>query len=113
MEESEVRAVVRESIAKLAESETSKAAFARKVGATPQTVNHWLNGGMMPPLDVLVRIADAYGLSLDALLGRGGQRDLFPDEAEVVGIMRSMNGNGSKMLVTVAKAFKASGSYDS
>ena len=112
MEESEVRGIVMKSIETLAASEPSKAAFARKVGVSPQTVNHWLNGGVMPPLDVLVRIADAYGISLDALLGRSGQRELFPDEAEVVGLMREMNAQGRRMVVTMVQAFKASGSYD-
>lgn len=112
MTDVEVRAAITRCIEMLVESEPSKAAFARKVGASPQTVNHWLNGGMMPPLDVLVRIADVYGVSIDALLGRGSQRELFPDESEVVETMRNMNTAGRKMVLTMVLAFKASGSYD-
>ena len=114
MTEMEVRAAITRCIKRLADSEPSKSAFARKVGATPQNVAQWTNGAKVPTLETLAHIADVYGLSMDALFGRdelpGG---LTEDEAEVVGLMRTMNAHGGKMLVTVARAFKESGSYDS
>lgn len=113
-EMNEVRGAVRTTLAKLCDKEPSKAAFGRKVGTTQQNVQNWVNGFSMPPVEKLVEIADVYGLSLDAMVGRGDVPDMLSEEeAEVVGLMRQMDLNGCRMLVTVAKAFVESGSYGS
>lgn len=114
VEKTEVREAVQYALLRLCDGEPSKAAFARKCGTSQQNMQNWLNGQNMPPVEKLVEIADVYGLSLDSMVGRDELPDgLTDDEAEVVELMRSMNAHGAKMLVTVAKAFKESGSYDS
>lgn len=70
MEERDVRAAITRSLNALAALEQSNAAFGRKVGATPQNVSQWLSGSIVPPYDVLVRIADLYDVSLDTITGR-------------------------------------------
>ncbi len=42
--------------------------FAEKYYVTQQTVSHWENGKSYPDLDILVRISDDFGVSLDALM---------------------------------------------
>lgn len=114
MMDSEIRNEVQRTLTRLCSLEPSKAAFARKCGTTQQNVQNWVNGFSMPPVEKLVEIADLYGMSLDAMIGRGAVPDgLSEDETAVVELMRQMNGHGCQMLVTVAKAFKESGSYDS
>lgn len=110
----EVREEVRGALIRLCGSEPSKAEFARKCRTTQQNVQNWLNGTSMPTVEKLVEIADVYGQSLDALVGREvATTGLLPDEEAVVALMRQMNGAGRSMLVTVAESFKKSGSYDS
>jgi transcriptional regulator with XRE-family HTH domain len=43
---------------------------AEKVGVTHSVIYHWETGRSMPILQTLLRIADAYGVSLDELVGR-------------------------------------------
>lgn len=109
-----VRENVRGVISSLAAREPSQAAFARKVGISPQNVVHWLAGDTVPSLEKMADIAEVYGLPIGTLLEgpAAAPAELMPDEAEVVELMRSMTGAGRAMLVEVARAFKESGSYD-
>lgn len=110
MTEMEVRAAITRCIKRLADSEPSKSAFARKVGATPQNVAQWTNGAKVPTLETLALIADVYGLSMDALFGRdelpGGLAD---DETAVVEAMRKMDRHARAALVMVAQTFAGDG----
>ena len=54
---------------KLAGNETQQA-IADKVGITRQNVGKWLSGETTPDINTLGKIADAYGVSTDYLLGR-------------------------------------------
>lgn len=41
-----------------------------RVGASKQSVSNWENGNIMPSIDLLLRLADFFGVSTDYLLGR-------------------------------------------
>lgn len=47
-----------------------------KIGVSRPTVAGWLNGQKYPDVTFLCKIADAYGVSVDYLLGRSKSRDL-------------------------------------
>ncbi len=51
------------------------------VGVTKQSVSNWENENIMPSIDLLVRLADYFGVSTDFLLGRTERRTL-----DVVGL---------------------------
>ncbi|MBR2132995.1 MAG: helix-turn-helix transcriptional regulator [Oscillospiraceae bacterium] len=40
------------------------------VGVTKQSVSNWENENIMPSIDLLIRLADCFGVSTDYLLGR-------------------------------------------
>lgn len=48
----------------------------RRVGASKQSVSNWENGNIAPSIDLLLRLADFFGVSTDYLLGREDQRTL-------------------------------------
>lgn len=48
----------------------------RRVGASKQSVSNWENGNIVPSIDLLLRLADFFGVSTDYLLGREDQRRL-------------------------------------
>jgi len=48
----------------------------RRVGASKQSVSNWENGNIMPSIDLLLRLADFFGVSTDYLLGRESFRTL-------------------------------------
>ncbi len=48
----------------------------RAVWASKQSVSNWENENIMPSVEVLVRIADYFGVSTDYLLGREQSRGL-------------------------------------
>ncbi len=51
----------------------------RRVGASKQSVSNWENGNIAPSIDLLIRLADFFGVSTDYLLGRQNQRTLDAD----------------------------------
>ena len=44
--------------------------FARLLGVTKQCVSNWENDNVLPSIEMLVKIADAFSVSTDHLLGR-------------------------------------------
>ena len=48
----------------------------RRVCASKQSVSNWENGNIMPSIELLMRLADFFGVSTDYLLGRESQRTL-------------------------------------
>ena len=48
----------------------SQVNIAEKLSVTKQTVSNWENNNIQPSLDMLVKIADLFGVSTDSLLGR-------------------------------------------
>ena len=45
-------------------------AFGRLVGVTKQCVSNWENDNVLPSIEMLVKIADVFGVTTDYLLGR-------------------------------------------
>ena len=50
--------------------------FAKAVGVTKQCVSNWENDNVLPSVEMLLRIADFFHVSTDALLGRGTDKAL-------------------------------------
>lgn len=48
----------------------SQVDIAEKLSVTKQTVSNWENNNIQPSVDMLVKIADLFGVSTDYLLGR-------------------------------------------
>ena len=48
----------------------SQVDVAEKLSVTKQTVSNWENNNIQPSIDMLVKIADLFGVSTDYLLGR-------------------------------------------
>lgn len=44
--------------------------FAGKANISKDTLNSWIYRGVHPDIDALISIADAFGVSLDELVGR-------------------------------------------
>ena len=56
----------------------SQVDFARLVGVTKQCVSNWENDNVIPSIEMLVKIADAFNVKTDLLLGR--------DDVEVIDV---------------------------
>ena len=48
----------------------SQVDIAKKLSITKQTVSNWENNNIQPSVDMLVKIADLFGVTTDYLLGR-------------------------------------------
>ncbi len=44
--------------------------FAKLLGVTKQCVSNWENDNVLPSIDMLIKIADVFGVSTDCVLGR-------------------------------------------
>lgn len=48
----------------------SQVVFAKMLGVTKQCISNWENDNVLPSIEMLVKIADHFGVSTDYLLGR-------------------------------------------
>ncbi len=48
----------------------SQVEIAEKLSVTKQTISNWENNNIQPSVDMLIKIADLFGVSTDYLLGR-------------------------------------------
>ncbi len=50
--------------------------FGNKLSVAKQTVSNWENNNIQPSIDMLIKIADYFGVSTDYLLGRSNDNSL-------------------------------------
>lgn len=50
--------------------------FAQKLSVSKQAVSNWENNNIQPSIDMLVKIADYFGVTTDYLLGRSNDYSL-------------------------------------
>lgn len=50
--------------------------FAKRLDVTKQCVSNWENDNVVPSIDMLVKIADLFGVTTDFLLGRNNKKML-------------------------------------
>lgn len=62
--------------------------FARLIGVTKQCVSNWENDNVIPSIEMLVKIADAFNVKTDLLLGREGEAFI-----DVSGLTESQRGH--------------------
>ena len=48
----------------------------KRIGVSKQSVSNWENENILPSIEMLVRIADFFGVTTDFLLGRSEHRTL-------------------------------------
>lgn len=67
--------MLNESIKKLRLSrKLNQVEFAKLLGVTKQCVSNWENDNVVPSVEMLLKIADFFGVSTDYLLGRSERR---------------------------------------
>ena len=66
----------------------SQAEFAQRLGVTGAAVSAYENGTRQPSYDILLRIANVLGASVDELLGRSGQHRRVIDVTEQIQLLQ-------------------------
>ena len=54
----------------------SQVQLATKLHVSKQAISNWENNNIMPSIEMLVKLADLFGVSTDFLLGRDNRRSL-------------------------------------
>ena len=54
----------------------SQVEFAKIIGVTKQCVSNWENDNVMPSVEMLVKLADYFGVTTDYILGRSGKNTI-------------------------------------
>jgi transcriptional regulator with XRE-family HTH domain len=65
----------------------SQVQLAEKLQLSKQTLSNYETGSRKPGVDVLVRIADTFGISVDYLLGRSNSEDTLMRRTAVASLM--------------------------
>lgn len=60
--------------------------LADKLGVKKQSISNWENDNIMPSVDMLVKIADFFGVTTDYLLGREIHEQEAPQTLDVTGL---------------------------
>lgn len=53
--------------------------FAKRIGVTKQCISNWENDNVQPSIEMLVKIADFFGVTTDYILGRNGEQIICAD----------------------------------
>jgi transcriptional regulator with XRE-family HTH domain len=72
----------------------TQAEFAKKVGVTQGTVSQWEHGIISPNSNQLRAISDAFGVSIDSIVGKGkreGDTKLTDEEYRLIHAYRKAN----------------------
>lgn len=104
---------LRDLIVQLCEAEGSQSKFARRIGATPQKVNNWVNGRNEPGADMLLAISNTYKIPMENIIGPSTTRFEFAvvppgdpreQDADEMGVyMRKMNESQRRAVLNVAR----------
>lgn len=78
----------------------SQAELARRSGITTSSLNRYLAGTDIPA-SKLKAMADALGVTVDAILGTGGR--LEPDEHELLSAYRALDAHDKSRLLEIAR----------
>ena len=91
----------------------TQAEMAAWAGVSQAAENKWEHGVSEPSLEMLARMADFFGVSLDALCGRGAEGELPAEGAEAgnMAVMtrafRQMTGDEQEKLIAVGRTLFA------
>jgi len=66
--------------------ELNQVQLAERLGVKKQSISNWENDNIMPSIDMLVKIADFFGVSTDYLLGRDAPTTGAPQVLDVTGL---------------------------
>ena len=87
-----------------------QADLAKIVHVSLQTISGYETGYAQPPIDILIKLADALQVSTDFLLGRENdvglievETNLAPDEQELINLYRKMSFGDKNQLLGFAK----------
>lgn len=84
----------------------SQAELSRRSGITTSSLNRYLAGTDIPA-SKLKAMADALGVTVDAILGTGGR--LEPDEYDLLSTYRELSDSAKEALLTVAHTLAGGG----
>ena len=85
---------------------------AKQLELPPTTYCNWENGEREPNSEMMVRLADFYGVSIDYMIGRTDEREVKAQtfvtrsEDELLSLFRSMNEEQKGLILSTAKAIK-------
>ena len=85
---------------------------AKQIGVPPTTYHNWEKGEREPNSDMLIKLADFFGVSIDYMIGRSEERAAkhltaaTGEEDDLLRLFRRMSDDGKAALLAVARAIK-------
>lgn len=86
------------------ERQMSQQQLAQRLGVAQNTVSNWENGRRKVEPDMLVRLAQMFGVTADYLLGTEPADALSPKEKQLLDAFRSLTPEQQQILLTYAAA---------
>ena len=81
----------------LDDREISQREFARQLNIAPTTLNGYIRNTRQPDFELVKKIADKLGVSVDYLFGTEDNRDYTFEERELIMNYRQMNSENRKL----------------
>lgn len=81
----------------LDDREISQREFARQLNIAPTTLNGYIKNTRQPDFELVKKIADKLGVSVDYLFGTEGNHDYTFEERELIMNYRQMTGENKKL----------------
>ena len=82
-------------------------ALASKLGITKSRINMWENNGTVPRMEVLVKLAQYFGVTTDYLLGNDSTTNLSEENSKLNSLQRNLGKLNENELETATRMLKA------
>ena len=85
---------------------------AKQLGLAPSTYCNYETGEREPNSEMLIRLADFYGVSIDFMIGRDDEREVksqmsvTKQEADLITTFRTLSAEQKELILSTAKAIK-------
>ena len=88
----------------LDDREISQREFARQLNIAPTTLNGYIKNTRQPDFELVKKIADTLGISLDYLFGAEDKNSFTFDERELVSNYRQLSNDNKQLLKDLSAA---------
>lgn len=88
----------------LDDKEISQREFARQLNIAPTTLNGYIKNTRQPDFELVKKIADTLGVSVDYLFGTDDKNGLTADERELIANYRQLGSDNKQLLKNLSSA---------
>ena len=85
--------------------------LADQLNVAYSTVGNYINAGREPDIDMLIKIADCFSISVDELVGHNTSNSISDDETRLLRLFRQLTPENRELLIKIAAVMGEQNNY--